>query len=259
MKNSDLIFGLIASTGKPEYSYSDIEWLSKPFNVSENCLRTSLFRMVSRDILESRKNGRNTYYKIGKRGQRIGSNMSFSFRGSDWSGWDGSWTGVLFSVPNIDNSARYRIRRKLTVYRYAPLYSGVWVRPENKNENLENNLKDILKSKHCSIIKFKYLNGISKEEVISLWKLNKINKILDSGLKIINSKSKNLTLLSPEKVFIYYIITGGELVDILFQDPLLPDEFLPENWKGKELRNKFTVWSNAVSEISKPYWGRIIS
>ncbi len=257
MKNSDLIFGFIASMSKPEYSFPDLEWLARPFNVSENCLRTSLSRMVSKDILDSRKAGRNAFYKLSKRGQKIGGNVSFSFREPDWSGWDRSWTGVLFSVPNIENSFRYHIRRKLTAYRFAPLYPGVWIRPANKNESLKNNLSDIIKSKHCSIVRFKYLTSISKDEVIRLWKLKKINKILDSGLEIIDSKNRNLDSLSPEEAFVDHMLTGGKLVNILFQDPLLPDEFLPESWNGKELRDKFSVWIKAVSEISKPYWGKI--
>ncbi len=257
MKNSDLVFGLMVSLGKAEYSIDDLKWLTGPFKVAENCIRTTLSRMVSKNVLESRKQGRNAYYRLNRKGQRIGSNVSFSFREPDWSGWDGSWTGVLFSVPGIKNSARYHIRRKLAAYRFATLYPGVWVRPYNINEDHENNLKDILNSRHCSMVRFQYLNDMGKEDIIRLWKLNEINEILGSGLKIINNKTRDMASLSAEEAFVDRMLTGGEMVNILFKDPLLPDEFLPEGWNGKGLRNEFSVWVEAVSERSRPYWSKI--
>jgi DNA-binding transcriptional regulator PaaX len=143
------------------------------------------------------------------------------------------------------------------MYRFAPLYPGVWIRPYNKNENLEAGLKDIINKKHCSIIKYHYLKGIGKKEVIRLWKLDRINKTLGSGLKLIDDKNSNLASLSPEKAFIDHMVTGGKIVNLLFKDPLLPWEFLPENWNGKQLREKFSQWIKAVAEISKSYWGKI--
>ncbi len=257
MKDSDLIFGLMASINKSEYSVSDLKWLTKPFNISESSLRTTLSRITSKGTVESHKKGRNAFYKFSSKGKRISSNVSFSFKEPDWNNWDRSWMGVLFSVPVIDNSLRYHIRKKLTVYRFAPLYPGVWIRPHNKNEELENNLKDIITNRHCITVRFQSLSDISRKEVIRLWKLNDVNKSLGLGLKILDDKNRNLVSLSPENAFVDQMLTGGKIVNLLFKDPLLPWEFLPENWNGKQLRDKFSKWIKAVADISKPYWGEI--
>lgn len=60
-----------------------------------------------------------------------------------------------------------------------------------------------------------------------------------------------------EQALVEKMVVGDEIVNILFKDPLLPEVFLPEEWKGKELRQGFIEWDNEVTNISRPYFWRI--
>ena len=52
---------------------------------------------------------------------------------------------------------------------------------------------------------------------------------------------KNINF-SPKYALQEKMYTGGIIVDLLFKDPLLPDIFLPKDWKGDELKKKFKIW-----------------
>jgi len=257
MKESDIIFGLMATSDKEEFSINDLKYLVKPFKITESCLRTNLSRMRRKDLLKSRRDGKRVYYSFGKRGKTIKSNVALSFKSLDRSRWNNSWWGMLFSVPDIKKSKRYYIRKKLLAYRFVSLYPGFWIRPFNEKENIKDSLKNLIGNKFCRIIKFYYFYNISNEEVKKLWKLDEVNRSFKYGLRIIKKSREKLKTLSPDKGLIEEIIVGGKIVKILFKDPLLPKKFLSIDWQGEELKEKFSIWIKEIKKISKPYWEKI--
>ena len=83
-----------------------------------------------------RKEGRRAYYSLSQKGKKISANVVFSFQVLDWTGWDNSWWGLAFSVPEQEKPLRHKIRTKLTAYRFAPLYNGFWVRPKHPRDSV---------------------------------------------------------------------------------------------------------------------------
>jgi len=259
MKQSELIFGIMANFNKNEYSISELNYLVSPFGITESCLRTNLSRMIKKGLFQSRHKGKKALYSFSTKGAAIRSNMAAGFRSLDWSDWDQSWWGVLFSIPDSRKKERYPIRRKLVSYRFAPLYPGFWIRPLNRAEKNEIHLKKISLKENCKTISFKYHTGISKEEISGLWKLTAVNESFEKGLAIINKQKRKMSTCSPKEAFIDHMEAGNELVAILSKDPLLPEIYLPEEWKGSELKEAFGWWNEAISDISRPYWQKIFN
>ncbi len=86
--------------------------LTTPFKISEPSLRTNLSRMVSKGVLQVRKEKRKAFYRFTTLSGKIGSNVSLSFKTPDWSGWNNKWWGISFSLPEIEKSERYKIRTR---------------------------------------------------------------------------------------------------------------------------------------------------
>ncbi|MCP4129806.1 MAG: hypothetical protein GY754_02200 [bacterium] len=259
MKESELIFGLMATFGKAEYSIADLNHLIAPFNINEACLRTNLSRMSAKGIIKKLKqDGKKVFYGFDRSGESIKSNVARGFYSLGWSSWDNSWWGILFSVPNIEKSKRYDIRKKLSEYRFASLYPGFWIRPLNPAENLETSLADIFHNDHCKAIRFSHFDDISTAEVSSLWKLDDINKQFEYGLTLIEEKRSRMHNFNPEQALVEKMIVGDTIVNILFSDPLLPGQFLPNNWKGEPLKKEFFSWNKEITEISRAYWSKVI-
>ena len=250
MKGSEIIFGIMASHDKNEYSVHELKQLCSIFDISESQLRTNLSRMSANGLLKAKRKGKRAYYGFGGKGAALKENVAASFGSLDWSKWDHQWWGISFSVPEIQKPERHRIRKKLAAYRFVTFHPGFWVRPLNKLEKLEQSLESVFMNKHCCVIKFTFHNGISKEEVSSLWNLDDINKDFVRGLDIIKESKKRLALFSPEEAFREKIITGGSIVSILFKDPLLPEIYLPRDWAAEKLKREFVLWDKEISDIS---------
>lgn len=259
MKERDLILGFMAAFGKEEYSIADFLYLLKPFNVNESSLRTNLSRIAQKGIIVSRRAGRKSYYRFAGKGGRVRSNIGFSFRTPDWSDWDKSWWGIVFSVPETHKSKRHTIRKKLTAYRFISLYPGFWIRPYNQREDIDLALQTVFESIHCRAIRFHPLQGLTQKEVVALWKLDETIRKCERGLALLTAKQAELSAWTPEQALVEKMEVGGEVVPILFLDPLLPPEFLPPNWRMDNLRQAFRDWDRAVSTASKPYWEHIFT
>jgi phenylacetic acid degradation operon negative regulatory protein len=257
MKNTDLIFGLMASLGKDEYTVADLLYLIQPFQVSETSLRTNLSRMSQRKWVQSRRQGKTVFYRFSPKGRSISVNVAKSFHTLDWTGWNDTWWGVLFSVPELQKEARYRIRVKLAYYRFASLYAGTWIRPFHEAEHMETHLQKIAKNPHCKMIRFRCSGAITKKDVARLWKLTDIHREFKEALTVLSQSGKKLSTLTPERAFVEGMHTSSRIVDILFKDPLLPDCFLPSGWKGRELKQRFKEYNRIVQNRSKPFWMKI--
>ncbi|MEV0612073.1 PaaX family transcriptional regulator C-terminal domain-containing protein [Nonomuraea sp. NPDC050404] len=118
--------------GRPEQLPSAaLVRLAGEFGVSPVAARAGLSRLARRDLLESAKVGRRTYYRLTDRAaavllegrQRI---MSFGLRQE---AWDGSWTVAAFSVSEERRGLRHALRSRLRWLGFAPLYDGLWVSP----------------------------------------------------------------------------------------------------------------------------------
>lgn len=243
----------MSSLGRSQYSFDDLKHLTSPFKVTETSMRTCLSRMIREGTIQSTKDGKTAFYGLSHKGKTISSNISLCFKELDWSQWDREWWGLLFSVPGPQNQQRHRIRKKLVAYRFASLYSGFWIRPLNCQERVQDRLSSLIDTENCSLIRFKFDQEITKENVAKLWKIAQINEIFAAMTELIEENLCKAGEYNPEQGLLYKLLIGNEIVNAPFNDPMLPDEFLPNNWKGKQLRKLFVTFDKTMTRIARPY------
>lgn len=259
MNDSELIFGLMAAFGCQEYSFEELKSLLTPFDVTETSLRTNLSRMKKNNVLSSRKEGKSAFYSLGKKGGHISSNIAFSFKKLDWSQWDGSWWGILFTVPNMEKTQRHSIRKKLLAYRFTSLYPGFWIRPLHPKEKIDIHLESLINNEYCTLIRFDFFREITKEEISRIWRIDEVMHSFEAIIEIVREHLDRARGYTPEEGLKYKLLVGNEIVNALFADPMLPDEFLPSNWKGDELRTLFRDFDLTMTDIAKPYVNKIFN
>lgn len=106
------------------------------FSVSDVAARAALSRLVKHGLLESSRNGRNTFYSMSGRGQHVmreGAVRITDFGKVDGQDWDGRWSIVAFSVPEANRSAREALRTRLRWLGFAPLYDALWISPHPRH------------------------------------------------------------------------------------------------------------------------------
>lgn len=257
MKESDLLYGLLFSFTKNEYSFADIIWLTAPFKMSESSVRTILSRMVGNEMLCVRKSGKKAYYSLTKKSEKISSNVALGFKKPDWSGWDNDWWGIFISLPMEAKKERYRINKKVAKHRFALLHPGLWIRPYHENEKIEKRLDDIFRHQSVKTLRFHFYIEKDLLKVPLIWKIKEINDEFKKCSRHIEKIRKQCNLDNPKEALIRKMEVGNLVVPILFKDPLLPDRFLPKDWHGDKLRQQFREWDRMATEKSKPYWEKI--
>lgn len=105
--------------------------LTEEFGVSAVAARAALSRLTKRNLLESSKLGRRTYYRLTDRAAAVmleGRQRIMSF-GLEQGAWDGGWVMAAFSISEEQRDLRHALRARLRWLGFAPLYDGLWVSP----------------------------------------------------------------------------------------------------------------------------------
>jgi len=251
MKAADILYAFFVTLRVDELSMLQLMALASPFGITETNVRSALSRMHSRNLIEVRKEGRAAFYRVGARGQRLGSNVGRHFHDPDWSSWDGSYWAAAFSLS--DSRARYRLQKKLLAYRFRALYPGLWIRPFHPAENVPGVFSDALQAGGFDLFNGSFVGEISRERIAELYDLPATAAALQQALRAARRSSKAVSALSPEAAFTEWLTTGDALVKALFHDPLLPPALLPDTWPASELRQIFGRWNTLYSERSAPF------
>ena len=112
------------------YSGSIIDILARA-GVGEQAVRSTLSRMVNRDLLTRRRNGRRVYFGL----TPLATDILRDGERRIWrtsavnEDWDGTWTLLGFSLPDSRHSQRHDLRSRLSWLGFGPLYNGLWIAP----------------------------------------------------------------------------------------------------------------------------------
>lgn len=112
------------------YSGSIIDVLSRA-GVGEQAVRSTLTRMVDRDLLVRQRHGRRMHFGL----TPLATQILHDGRRRIWEtsavndDWDGSWTLLGFSLPASWQRRRHDLRSRLTWSGFGPLYNGLWIAP----------------------------------------------------------------------------------------------------------------------------------
>ncbi|GAA4623350.1 PaaX family transcriptional regulator C-terminal domain-containing protein [Actinoallomurus vinaceus] len=111
-------------------SASIIEVLAR-VGVGEDAVRSTLTRMVRRDLLERHRRGRKMYFGLTPRAVEVlrDGHRRVWQTGAVNRAWDGTWTIVGFSLPDSWRRERHDLRSRLLWGGFGPLQSGMWAAP----------------------------------------------------------------------------------------------------------------------------------
>lgn len=252
---SDLVFGIMSSIGRESFSYPQMVYLTEPFDVSPDTLRPTLMRMRRDKLIDVEKEGKKAYYSISRKGHGIKRNVASRFSPLDWSGWGNTWRGVLFNVQEGESVSRYRLRKKLSAYHFVCLEKGFWIRPYSEEEERKTGFTDAFGKEAVRLLSFQPEAENFIEETKTLWQSRSLNTEYAKILEIV--KSINADLLSPREAYISRMQTGNLVIKMLAKDPLLPYLFLPENWKGDELRIGYFQLDKRLGERAEEYYKKL--
>jgi phenylacetic acid degradation operon negative regulatory protein len=116
------------------FSGSVIDTLAR-LGISSHATRSTLTRMVSRDLLRRQRHGRKMYFGLTPRSTAIlrDGRTRIWETGAVNDRWDGTWTLLCFSLPEAWQRQRHDLRSQLGWIGFGPLQGGLWIAPGEVN------------------------------------------------------------------------------------------------------------------------------
>ena len=229
------VFGdSIAPRGGSVWLGSLIEVMSN-FGVSERLVRTSVFRLVQDNWLQSTQIGRRSYYSLSDEGRDRFEQATQKIYGEPVSDWDGQW--CLIMLADLDAERRDVIRKELGWLGFAALTSSVLAHPVPEMSRVDALLHNLELADDLIVMSGLTIRndpGMRRRAQAS-WNLADIDERYEHFVKrfrpLIAAYSKS-TEVEPKAAFVVRTLLIQEYRKVLLRDPQLPSDLLPANWHG---------------------------
>ncbi len=144
--------------------------------------------------------------------------------------WDGKWYIVTFDIPESYRMKRNAFREKLKKLGFGRLQDSVWISPLDYLANVESLVK-FHKMEYWVIpsVTDKLGRDTSEEIAEQVWPLERINERYKNFISLCKKFSRKEKGYKFDKFRIKI-----EYLRILKEDPQLPEDLLPGDWKGKK-------------------------
>lgn len=192
--------------------------LTSDFGIREQTLRVALTRMVAAGDLVRSDDGYRLSDRLLDRQRRQDDALYPRTRD-----WDGSWLTLVTTAVGMDARARAALRNTLQLRRFGELREGVWLRPDNLDDELPAEVAERVRVMRAR-------DDDPAELTARLWDLP---GWAATGHRLLDAMAAARDIPGRFRA-------AAGIVRHLLTDPVLPTELLPARWPGAELRQAYT-------------------
>lgn len=157
--------------------------------------------------------------------------------------WDGRWRMVIFDIEEREKRLRDSFRRKLVSLGFGQWQKSVYITPHDVADEVRRYLESNKLTPYCAVLIASRADlGDDKALARRVWQLDDLGEryvdlvdhceSVEDELKKGQVDEKEITTL------------WDEYKELLFDDPSLPIELLPDGWPAGEAHNSFSqLWS----------------
>ena len=206
-------------------SAGELVRLTADFDIREPTLRVALTRMVGAGDLVRSADGYRLSDRLLARQRRQDAVLNPRTRA-----WDGIWTTLVITTVGTDARTRAALRNTLSDRRFGELREGVWLRPDNLDDTLPEEILDRVRVLHAR-------DDDPAGLAARLWDLPAWSQ---TGHRLLDEMAAARDV--PGR-----FTAAAAVVRHLLSDPVLPEELLPDRWPGDPLR---AAYQNFAAELS---------
>lgn len=206
-------------------SAGELVRLTSDFDIREPTLRVALTRMVGAGDLVRSADGYRLSDRLLARQRRQDAVLNPRTRP-----WGGIWTTLVITTVGTDARTRAALRNTLSDRRFGELREGVWLRPDNLDDTLPEEILDrvrVLRARDDDPA------GLAAR----LWDLPAWSQ---TGHRLLDEMAAATDI--PGR-----FTAAAAVVRHLLTDPVLPEELLPDRWPGAKLR---AAYQNFAAELT---------
>ena len=206
-------------------SAGELVRLTADFDIREPTLRVALTRMVGAGDLVRSADGYRLSDRLLARQRRQDAVLNPHTRP-----WDGIWTTLVITTVGTDARTRAALRNTLSDRRFGELREGVWLRPDNLDDTLPEEILDRVRVLHAR-------DDDPAGLAARLWDLPAWSQ---TGHRLLDEMAAATDI--PGR-----FSAAAAVVRHLLSDPVLPEELLPDRWPGARLR---AAYQNFAAELT---------
>jgi len=241
--------------------------LLEPFGLSDGAVRTSLSRMVRRGWLESRREGRHSYYDLTSRGRRLLEEGERRILHPTWSDtWDGRWLLLAYSIPEVRRSVRDRFRDRLNWLGFGSLGNGLWLSPHPVEDEIASFASKAGIEEYLIVFRARRLGRMNTADLVArCWDVPGINEqyraFIDRWEPFLTRCRNGVTAagIAPEECYLIRFRLMHEYRGFALIDPYLPRPLLPEDWWGDRATDVFQRVHDLVEGYADQHVDAVLS
>jgi len=195
--------------------------LTADFDIKEPTVRVALTRMVSAGDLIRSEDGYRLSDRLLVRQRRQDDALNPRLRT-----WEGTWTTLVITSVGTDARTRAALRSTLQNNRFGELREGVWLRPDNLDAQLPDEVLRRGRELHTR-------DDDPADLAARLWDLAGWARV-GHGL---------LDEMRWAEEIPNQFTTAAAMVRHLLTDPVLPEKLLPDDWPGAALRDAYNTFA----------------
>lgn len=240
-----IIFNLFGDYVNPR---GDSAWTSglldvlEVLGVSERAARSTLSRMKQKGWLQAFKDGRRSAYQLTARGKQLLDEGGRRLFGPRPGAWDGRWHLVTYSLPQAMRSERSQLRIGLSWLGYGLLSPGTMVAAYPMVAEVRSLLRDLEVEPYVDFFSHSRLELKGDEEIVArCWDLPELNRrycqFIDrhrAAYEELVSNGAPPNDLPRSESFVHRFWATYEFSAFPREDPQLPEQLLPADWRGVE-------------------------
>ncbi|MGW0610912.1 PaaX family transcriptional regulator [Streptomyces sp. NPDC002788] len=238
------------------YSGSVIDVFARA-GIGEQATRSTLTRMVGRDLLRRQREGRRMYFGLTERSEAVlrdGERRIWQ-TGAVNRHWDGTWTLLGFSLPESWQRQRHDLRSQLTWSGFGPLFNGLWIAPGEADVSAL--VAELGLSAHVKIFRAHADAGMDIGQMIEeTWELSDLAGRYASFVRRWQSWEDGLP--EADEALVLRLRLQTEWLRIVRRDPRLPVTHLPEDWPAEQAEQTFRTVHERLSPLARAASERIL-
>lgn len=238
------------------YSGSVIDVFARA-GIGEQATRSTLTRMVGRDLLRRQREGRRMYFGLTERSEAVlrDGERRIWRTGAVNRRWDGSWTLLGFSLPESWQRQRHDLRSQLTWSGFGPLFNGLWIAPGEVDVSAL--VSELGLSAHVKVFRAHADTGMDIGRMIEeTWELSELAERYEGFAGRWQHWEDDLPDAGDALVLRLRLQT--EWLQIVRRDPRLPVEHLPADWPAEQAEKTFRIVHERLSPLVRDASRRLL-
>lgn len=252
------LFGDYLRYAGPEVRAGDLTTLLQTLGVEPATTRVTLSRLRQGGWFTTERSGRETRYRLTSELFDIldeGRARIFAPYREDW---DGTWTQLVFRLPDSDRAARDHLKQQLEWSGFGPLTAGVWIAPRDAVDSAARLARD-----HSSAeIEVMHLTTgdvrADRRLLERCWDVDALDADYERFIADHRHLLRSAPVLDGPGALRARTALTSTYRHFPYRDPSVPAALRPAGWHGAEAHDLFLRVHEALGPAAAAYVGSVV-